>query len=175
MITPSEPLTADPVHAAARPLRRRRRRVQGYMALIDGHSGWLAPLLEHRYGLELPCWSADPDLFFAESPGDVEEAKTLCRSCPVRPQCLTGALQRREPWECGVASSSRGAAWYRRKGPVAGHARSQSRRDRSGCGPLTEGSWFAVTFEVAVSSSTGGGARVRLKARVMLTGNAWVA
>jgi WhiB family transcriptional regulator, redox-sensing transcriptional regulator len=48
-------------------------------------------------GLELPC-TADPELFFAESPADVEQAKALCRGCPARIACLAGALKRREPW-----------------------------------------------------------------------------
>ncbi|MCW2725896.1 MAG: transcription factor WhiB [Frankiales bacterium] len=48
--------------------------------------------------LVLPCWSEDPDLFFAESPADVEAAKALCVSCPLRSQCLSEALTRREPW-----------------------------------------------------------------------------
>lgn len=48
-------------------------------------------------GRALPC-ADDPDLFFAESPDDVELAKSLCCDCPVRAQCLAGALQRREPW-----------------------------------------------------------------------------
>jgi len=47
---------------------------------------------------ELPCRSNDPELFFAESPADVELAKRLCLDCPVRMQCLAGALDRREPW-----------------------------------------------------------------------------
>jgi WhiB family redox-sensing transcriptional regulator len=46
----------------------------------------------------LPCLRFDPELFFAETPSDVEEAKALCQSCPVRAQCLEGALDRREPW-----------------------------------------------------------------------------
>ncbi len=46
----------------------------------------------------LPCRSNDPELFFAESPADVEMAKALCRTCPVRNECLAGALERREPW-----------------------------------------------------------------------------
>ena len=48
-------------------------------------------------GRILPC-TDDPDLFFAESPQDVECAKDLCRSCPARMACLAGALDRREPW-----------------------------------------------------------------------------
>lgn len=45
---------------------------------------------------DLPC-TDDPELFFAESPDDVDAAKALCRECPARAACLTGALQRREP------------------------------------------------------------------------------
>jgi WhiB family redox-sensing transcriptional regulator len=48
--------------------------------------------------LALPCWDADPDLFFAESPADVETAKAICRDCPVRLACLATALDRNEPW-----------------------------------------------------------------------------
>ena len=46
----------------------------------------------------LPCHAADPDLWFAESPVDLERAKTLCAGCPVRRQCLAEALDRAEPW-----------------------------------------------------------------------------
>ena len=46
----------------------------------------------------LTCRLGDPDLWFAESPGDVEAAKAQCQDCPLRPECLAGALQRREPW-----------------------------------------------------------------------------
>ena len=48
--------------------------------------------------VDLPCRSYDAELFFAESPTDVELAKSLCASCPVRATCLAGALDRREPW-----------------------------------------------------------------------------
>jgi WhiB family redox-sensing transcriptional regulator len=46
----------------------------------------------------LPCHVADPELFFAESPSDVELAKSLCVDCPVRDACLAAAIERREPW-----------------------------------------------------------------------------
>lgn len=46
----------------------------------------------------LPCRVNDPELFFAESPADVEFAKALCTDCPVQALCLSGALDRREPW-----------------------------------------------------------------------------
>ena len=47
-------------------------------------------------GLDLPCIE-DPELFFAESPQDVEQAKAICRGCRARIACLAGALERREP------------------------------------------------------------------------------
>jgi WhiB family transcriptional regulator, redox-sensing transcriptional regulator len=47
---------------------------------------------------QLPCRANDPDLYFAESPSDVELAKALCQDCPVRAECLASALERREPW-----------------------------------------------------------------------------
>ncbi len=47
---------------------------------------------------QMPCRVADPELWFAESPRDVELAKALCLDCPVRQLCLAGALERREPW-----------------------------------------------------------------------------
>jgi WhiB family transcriptional regulator, redox-sensing transcriptional regulator len=46
----------------------------------------------------LPCRINNPELWFAESPSDVEFAKELCLDCPVRTMCLDGALERREPW-----------------------------------------------------------------------------
>lgn len=46
----------------------------------------------------LPCHVGDPDLWFAEAPADLEQAKQLCAGCPVRRQCLAAALERAEPW-----------------------------------------------------------------------------
>ncbi len=59
----------------------------------------LTPLLDPAVDqTALPCWTQDPDLFFAESPADVETAKALCVDCPLRARCLSEALARREPW-----------------------------------------------------------------------------
>lgn len=49
-------------------------------------------------GQELPCRVEDAELWFAETPADLEQAKELCGSCPVRAACLSGAIERREPW-----------------------------------------------------------------------------
>lgn len=48
--------------------------------------------------LTVPCHEADPDLWFAEDPVELERAKALCASCPIRLECLTAALERQEPW-----------------------------------------------------------------------------
>ena len=46
----------------------------------------------------LPCRVEDPELWFADSPAQLERAKGLCRDCPIRNACLAGALDRGEPW-----------------------------------------------------------------------------
>lgn len=46
----------------------------------------------------LPCREHPADLWFAELPAEVEAAKALCGSCPIRQECLAGALGRAEPW-----------------------------------------------------------------------------
>lgn len=49
-------------------------------------------------GGDVPCQQEDPELWFAETPDDIEFAKALCGMCPAREACLRGALSRREPW-----------------------------------------------------------------------------
>ncbi|RYV50448.1 WhiB family transcriptional regulator [Pengzhenrongella frigida] len=46
----------------------------------------------------IPCKTGDPELWFAEQSAQVEQAKLLCRGCPLRAGCLEGALERAEPW-----------------------------------------------------------------------------
>ncbi len=46
--------------------------------------------------VDLPCRTHDPDLWFAEAPADLERAKALCAGCPIRPDCLAGAIDRAE-------------------------------------------------------------------------------
>lgn len=46
----------------------------------------------------IPCRVNDAELWFAEQGAQVEEAKALCRSCPLMEGCLAGAIDRAEPW-----------------------------------------------------------------------------
>jgi WhiB family redox-sensing transcriptional regulator len=38
------------------------------------------------------------EVFFSEDLYDIARAKHLCGSCPVKARCLSGAIERREPW-----------------------------------------------------------------------------
>jgi WhiB family redox-sensing transcriptional regulator len=69
-------------------------------AISDGFDVGIGDLLDGIAApeLDLPCRSRDADLWFAESPAELERAKALCADCPVREACLAGALARREPW-----------------------------------------------------------------------------
>ena len=46
----------------------------------------------------LPCRTQNPDLWFAETPAELDQAKAFCSDCPARRACLAGAVARREPW-----------------------------------------------------------------------------
>lgn len=46
----------------------------------------------------LPCQENDAEWWFAEQPKLLSQAQSLCAVCPLREACLSGALQRREPW-----------------------------------------------------------------------------
>lgn len=39
------------------------------------------------------CTNADPDLFFPQPGADTSYARSICRVCPVRTQCLEYALE----------------------------------------------------------------------------------
>ncbi len=80
-----------------------------------------------RAHADIPCQEYDAALWFAESPADVELAKTLCGACPVRTECLAGALAREEPWGVwggelfvhGAIVASKRPRGRPRKNPVA--------------------------------------------------------
>jgi WhiB family transcriptional regulator, redox-sensing transcriptional regulator len=47
---------------------------------------------------ELPCRKFNPDLWFSDLPAELEMAKAMCGDCPLRVECLAGAVERAEPW-----------------------------------------------------------------------------
>jgi WhiB family transcriptional regulator, redox-sensing transcriptional regulator len=49
-----------------------------------------------RSSVELPCQQHNPDLWFSDSPADLDMAKALCAECPIQQACLAGALERGE-------------------------------------------------------------------------------
>jgi WhiB family redox-sensing transcriptional regulator len=83
------PLTAVP--------RPRENGEQEVMAPVQWRDATVGGRDTSGLSLVLPC-TEDPELFFAESPQDVEQAKAMCRGCRARLACLAGALERREPW-----------------------------------------------------------------------------
>src|SRR4051795_3033613 len=59
----------------------------------------LAPLdVSVELEANLPCRKFDPDLWFSDSPAQLELARSLCGDCPLRVECLAGAVERAEPW-----------------------------------------------------------------------------
>jgi WhiB family redox-sensing transcriptional regulator len=45
----------------------------------------------------LPCHRENPQLWFSALPADLQLAKAYCQPCAMRPACLAGAVERREP------------------------------------------------------------------------------
>lgn len=84
-----------------------------------------------RTELALPCRDGDADLWFAEAPAELERAKALCGVCPIQARCLTGALEREEPWGVwGGQIFERGAIVSRKK-PRGRPSKADLARDRA--------------------------------------------
>ncbi len=86
-----------PAQGGASPLPVPAARPAGAGSAAAGAAAGPATMSGLPSGRDLPC-TDDPELFFAESPEDVEYAKALCRGCAARIACLTGAVERSEPW-----------------------------------------------------------------------------
>jgi WhiB family transcriptional regulator, redox-sensing transcriptional regulator len=83
---------------------------------VANASGVLDPTSK-RISASLSC-RADPDLWFAESPTQLELAKAFCAACPARGPCFAGALRRREPWGVwGGEIFDHGRIVARKRGP----------------------------------------------------------
>src|SRR6266536_475934 len=69
-------------------------------------------------GNPLPC-SDDTQLWFSEHPADLELAKAMCETCPLRRPCLAGAIDRAEPfgvWGGEIFEKGRIIAYKRPRG-----------------------------------------------------------
>jgi WhiB family transcriptional regulator, redox-sensing transcriptional regulator len=84
----------SPLTTVPRPRENGEREVMAPVQLLDATGGGPDTT---GLSLDLPC-TQDPELFFAESPQHVEQAKAMCRGCRARLACLAGALERGEPW-----------------------------------------------------------------------------
>lgn len=95
-------------------------------------TSWTFPALTDNVGVAdqpLPCQdTTTQDLWFAERTDEVEAAKALCASCPLKAQCLSGALDRQEPWgvwggevfvDGAVVARKRGRGRPRKNDPYA--------------------------------------------------------
>jgi WhiB family redox-sensing transcriptional regulator len=84
-----------------------------------------------RDGLDLPCRSGDADLWFAEAPAELERAKALCATCPIKAECLAGALSREEPWGVWGGEIFERGAVIPRKRPRGRPSKADLARDRA--------------------------------------------
>jgi WhiB family transcriptional regulator, redox-sensing transcriptional regulator len=77
----------------------------------------LFPLLQpgQEWTLLGRCAQVDPELFFPEKGGSGQEAKRICRDCPVRQQCLEDAMDRNEPFGIWGGLSERERRALRRR------------------------------------------------------------
>ena len=82
-------------HTIERPASQQRPELERPHASGTGPAPGSSPRVDRT---TLPCRVEDPELWFAEAPAQLEEAKALCVACPLRVTCLAGALDRGEPW-----------------------------------------------------------------------------
>jgi WhiB family transcriptional regulator, redox-sensing transcriptional regulator len=85
------------------------------MATINGDA-----LLDQNWRALASCSQIDPDLFFAVGAREHKMAKKVCRSCPVRRECLAYAMD--EPVDHGIwgGMTERERRRYRRQAGTAG-------------------------------------------------------
>lgn len=95
--------------------------------------GELAHMLDSAPSEEatLPCRLHDPDLWFAESPAELERAKKLCAGCPLKAECLASALSRQEPWGVWGGEIVERGEVITRKRPRGRPSKADLERDRA--------------------------------------------
>src|ERR671938_1911508 len=92
----------------------------------------LAPLdVDVELEANLPCRKFDPDLWFSDAPAQLELAKSLCGDCPLRVECLAGAVERSEPWGVWGGEIFERGAVVPRKRPRGRPSKADLARDRA--------------------------------------------
>src|SRR5258707_15709169 len=80
-------------------------------------------------GNPLPC-SDDTQLWFSEHPADLELAKAMWETCPLRRACPAGGIDRAEPfavWGGGIFEKGRGIGYKGRGGAPGRGGRGRER------------------------------------------------
>lgn len=86
------------------------------------------------------CAETDPEAFFPEKGGSTRDAKRVCRSCPVRAECLAYALDHDERFGIYGGMSERERRRLKREygddisAAVASAVQPAPTPDRAGCG-----------------------------------------
>jgi WhiB family redox-sensing transcriptional regulator len=78
----------------------------------------LSQVVQEPWRQEAACRGLDPDMFFPQYQDQEEEAKQVCRTCPVADECLDYAITHKEEhgiWG-GMNHKERNAAKRRRAG-----------------------------------------------------------
>lgn len=96
-------------------------------------SGEVASLLDSALieQTSLPCRTHNPDLWFADAPAELEQAKQLCAGCPLKAECLASALVRQEPWGVWGGEIFERGAVVPRKRPRGRPSKADLERDRA--------------------------------------------
>ncbi len=97
-------------------------------------SGLSPDPIGRRAPVGLPCQVNDGELWFAEDPAELEQAKALCRTCPAQLACLEGALDRAE--SAGVW----GGQIFER-GRIVTHKRPRGRPRKDSTAPQHSPAW----------------------------------
>jgi WhiB family redox-sensing transcriptional regulator len=107
--------------------------------------------LDDLFSLNRQTWQAkaacrdieNPDIFFAEHPGankSTNEAKKICKQCPVRIDCLEYAITNDERYGIWGGVSPGGMSEYRRLNPKLRHPHTcRAGHDRAEVGTRADG------------------------------------
>jgi len=69
-----------------------------------------------EWQMDAPCAQTDPEVFFPEDKADVRLAKSICKTCPVKTQCLAFAMENAETFGVWGGTTARERQILRNKG-----------------------------------------------------------